>query len=158
VIDARGSAGVVVGFGAGDGHDIILSDRELGDDNTFGNGPLGDGIAIIDMTSLSKADVTIIWNPTYLIEDNPPSGNPTDIPGSLLRQGDLVIRIDATGDTILIHGIRGSTTYWSDPSEASSPPFDGPFDFVDLHEITEVVQFTDGRIDASDTAFADLLV
>jgi Ca2+-binding RTX toxin-like protein len=157
VLDARDSVSVTVRFGEGDGHDMILSDRVAGDEV----GPPYDGVDLIDMSGIFKSGVTIIWNPTLVLEDHPPDDRPEgelEQPGFLIRQGDLVIRIDATGDTILIHNIRGLTTYIHDASEASSPPFDHRLDAVDLHELTEMVQFADGPITYEDFLGANPVV
>lgn len=146
-IDARGS-NVTVVFGAGDGHDLILSDRALGDGYELGQG--FDGVSRIDMTTVSKSGVTLIWDPQHLVEHILPNGNPQDTPGYLIREGDLAIRIDATGDTILVKNVRGMTSYWNDPSEASQPPFDGTFDEVQFFELLEMIEFSDGYIDFGD--------
>jgi Ca2+-binding RTX toxin-like protein len=145
VLDARLGNGGTVRFGHGDGHDMILSDREIGVDFEEDL----DGINYIDMTTVQKSDVSFVWNPTYLIEHILPSGNPQDTPGVLIRQGDLVIRIDSTGDTLLIRAVVGSTTYWDEPGQASDPPFDHIFDHVSLDFLSNI-EFADGFIDLED--------
>lgn len=143
VIDVRQARESIIQFGAGDGHDMVLAGpSEEGH-------PLGIGNRI-DLSTLSKSEVTFIWDPQTILENIPPNGNPIDAPGQLKMQGDLVIKINATGDTILIQNIVATSTYWFNESEAYAPPFDQPNDFFQLGVAFPEVLFSDGAVVSED--------
>lgn len=142
VIDTReGEASITISFGEGDGHDTVLAASGETAFDEFGNDQF-------DLTSLSKSDVEVIWDPQTVTGEDLPNGSPQDTPGKLYMKGDLVIRIKATGDTILLKDVNGSATYWFDSSEAYDPPFDQWYDefFLDLPDI----EFSDGQLVSED--------
>lgn len=85
-------------FGAGSGHDVLLVPAVTNYMNYMGGMPF-----TIDMATILKSEVTIIWQAVFQHQGRIPSD---EIDGDWFR-GDLVIRINATGDTLLLRDIWG---------------------------------------------------
>jgi Ca2+-binding RTX toxin-like protein len=108
----NGDLDVTVQFGADDGHDTVIA-RDA-------DGVTHRHTGQFDLSSLAKGDVTVIWD-AQIIADDPPSGPGSY--GTVQLRGDLVVRVNATGATILFEDVTGSNEYENDPSEALSGPF-----------------------------------
>ncbi|MDQ8756115.1 calcium-binding protein [Sphingosinicella sp. LHD-64] len=107
-----GDLDITVEFGANDGHDTVIA-RDA-------DGVTHRHTGRFDLSSLAKDDVTVIWD-AQIIADNPPSG--PGLYGTVQLRGDLVVRVNATGATILFEDVTGSNEYEDDPSDALSGPF-----------------------------------
>jgi len=116
IIDARGYAGLsgaTVNFAVGDGHDWIM------------NGENGSGVSVIDLSTVSRDDVTLYWD-----------GNAVQqAPGSQYYAGigTLSIVLDS-GDSISIENVESG--YWLAGSSIESVKF-----------ITPQVRFSEGLQD-----------
>jgi Ca2+-binding RTX toxin-like protein len=131
VIDARESGDVLILFGEGGGHDVVLAFEEPG-----GSGYTG--VATIDLSTLSKGDVTFVWSATVVSHEHA-SG---EIFGGDWLRGDLAIVVDSTGESILIRDVAGFHGYFGDDDG-----YEGAWQALDI-DLPEIL-FADGTLDAS---------
>lgn len=125
LIDAvTGSSGdwSTVIFNEGDGNDTLIS--ETVDDPDLGISTRW-GVSEFDMSSVSRSDVTFLWDPE-VIGGTGSIGSPPDIPGNVNLKGELAIRLD-DGSSIYLGMAYGSQPTWSstvpdnyDPSQPVS--------------------------------------
>jgi Ca2+-binding RTX toxin-like protein len=106
LIDARESSGVILEFGAGDGHDTIEGEGYVGPAPAFGefNFDWRFGVAGIRFTGLDLDDVTIYWDLTITDEDYSPGALRWDYAGI----GDLAIVVNDTGASIFLDNFAGA--------------------------------------------------
>lgn len=98
VLDIPGQG--VIKFAAGDGHDVLVGKQAPHpfEDAYYSYSPTH---ATLDLSTLSKSEVTFVWDATFVIDTTHWDRT------AELWKGDLVVRITATSDTILIRDVYG---------------------------------------------------
>jgi len=126
----------------GDGHDTIIG-------NVFSSGFSGSisgpydtsGQAVVDFTHWSRDDAEIIW-------DAQPNPDHVDGIDSDYLRGDLVVRIKATGESVLFHDVTG---WWFPNGNPTIINHDHYTDgHVFINQDQAVVLFSDGPIISTD--------